>query len=141
MENKEITPSQILNLKYYLLSLVLIATVVLSPIGIGLAFWKYLVVKNTKYIFTEERMKISSGVFNKIFDEIEYYRIRDYSVVQPFLYRIFGCGNISLHTSDRTHQYIILEAIKDSEELKDFIRNMVEKSRRAKGVREIDVEA
>lgn len=141
MENKEINPSQILNFKSYLLAFVLTATVVLSPIGIGLAIWKYLVVKNTKYIFTAERMKISTGVFNKSFEEIEYYRIRDYSVEQPFFYRMFGCGNISLHTSDRTHPHVFLEAIKDSEELKDFIRNMVEKSRTAKGVREIDVES
>lgn len=141
MENKEINPSQILNLKSYLLAFVLTATVVLSPIGICLAIWKYLVVKNTKYIFTAERMKISTGVLNKSFEEIEYYRIRDYSVEQPFFYRMFGCGNIILHTSDRTHPNVFLEAIKDSEELKDFIRNMVEKSRTTKGVREIDVES
>lgn len=141
MNEREISPHQIINFKYYVLSFLLIITVIGAPIGIGLAFWKYLVTKNTKYIFTDERLKTKSGVFNKYFDEFEYYRIRDYSVTQPFFYRLFGCGTIVLHTSDRTDPTFTLEAIKNSEEVKELIRNLVERARKNKGVRDLEVQS
>ncbi len=140
MNEKVITPHQIINFKYYVLAGVLIATVIGSPIGIALAIWKYLVAKNTQYIFTEERLKLKSGVFNKYFDEFEYYRIRDYSVTQPFFYRLFGCGNIVLHTSDRTDPTFLIEAVENSEELKELIRTLVERARKNKGVRDLEVQ-
>lgn len=49
--------------------------------------------------------------------------MRDYSIEKPFIYNIFGLGNIILTSSDKTNPYIKLEALKDIENLKNKIRN------------------
>jgi uncharacterized membrane protein YdbT with pleckstrin-like domain len=91
-----------------------------------------------KYEITNERLFIFSGVFSRMREEIELYRIKDYEVFQPFYIRLFGLSNILIHTSDRTSPVIMLMAINKGYKIADLIRENVEKQRRQKGVREID---
>jgi hypothetical protein len=70
--------------------------------------------------------------------EIELYRIRDYMVVRPLWFRIFGLGNIIIKTSDLTVPEYTFIGIKNPYKVCDMIRNNVEKMRMLKGVREID---
>jgi len=130
------TPSHVLHLPEYLLWVLLSPLVV--PIFIGL--WRWLVVRTTRYELTTERLKTSQGVFSKKLDELELYRVRDYKLDQPFLLRLFGLGNITLQTSDRSHPEIVIRAIRESEALRDQIRGAVESCRTRKNVREVDYE-
>jgi uncharacterized membrane protein YdbT with pleckstrin-like domain len=102
--------------------------------------WKWLVVKNTKYELTTERLRMRHGVLNKKTDELELYRVRDYKLDQPFFLRIFSLGNIILQTSDKSHPHIVLEAIPNGEDLREQLRTYVEACRTRKGVRELDIE-
>lgn len=101
--------------------------------------WKWLVSKNTLYEVTNERITVKSGVFNLVTDECELYRIRDYSLYQPFFLRIFGVSTIVLETSDRTNPIVILEGVADGKALLSQIRNLVEDCRKNKGVRDLDI--
>ena len=108
------------------------------PIFIGLA--RYLQTKNKIYELTTERLKITEGVFSKITDTLELYRVKDVETRQPFLYRMFGVENVQLNTSDTSSPVVFIEAIPSTVALSDKIRNQVEAIRQQKGVREIDVE-
>ena len=102
--------------------------------------WKWLVIKNTKYELTTERLRTRHGVLNKKTDELELYRIRDYKLDQPFFLRLFSLGNIVLQTSDRSHPEVTLKAIPNGEELREQLRTHVEACRTKKRVREVDFE-
>jgi uncharacterized membrane protein YdbT with pleckstrin-like domain len=108
------------------------------PIFIALA--RYLQTKNKVYELTTERLKTTEGVFSKVTDTLELYRVKDLEKRQPFFYRLVGVENVSLNTSDASSPFILIEAIPSSVGLADKIRNQVEAVRAQKGVREIDVE-
>ena len=108
------------------------------PIFIALA--RYLQTKCKIYELTTERLKITEGVFSKVTDTLELYRVKDIETRQPFLYRMFRVENVQMNTSDTSSPFIFMEAIPCSVGLADKIRNQVEIIRQQKGVREIDIE-
>lgn len=108
------------------------------PIFIALA--RYLQTKNKVYELTTERLKTTEGVFSKVTDTLELYRVKDLEKRQPFFYRLVGVENVALNTSDASSPFILIEAIPSSVGVADKIRNQVEAVRAQKGVREIDVE-
>ena len=130
------TSSQWKNFGTYLLCALFCWLIV--PIFIALA--RYLQTKNKIYELTTERLKITEGVFSKITDTLELYRVKDLETRQPFLYRMFGVENLQLNTSDNSSPVVFIEAVPSTVALGDKIRNQVEAIRQQKGVREIDVE-
>ena len=108
------------------------------PIFIALS--RYLQTKNKIYELTTERLKITEGIFSKVTDTLELYRVKDLETRQPFLYRMFGVENVQMNTSDTSSPFIFIEAIPSAVGLGDKIRNQIEAIRAQKGVREIDVE-
>src|ERR1700704_384817 len=108
------------------------------PIFIALA--RYLQTKCKIYEVTSERLKTTEGVFSKVTDTLELYRVKDIETRQPFLYRLCGIENVQLNTSDTSSPFVPIEAIPHHVGLGDKIRNQVETIRQQKGVREIDVE-
>ena len=108
------------------------------PIFIALA--RYLQTKNKIYELTTERLKTTEGVFNKVTDTLELYRVKDIETRQPFLYRMFHIENIAVNTSDASSPFILVEAIPSTVGFADKMRNQAEVVRVQKGVREIDVE-
>jgi uncharacterized membrane protein YdbT with pleckstrin-like domain len=129
-------PSQVINLGSY----ILLGLFFWLVIPLFVILWKWLVVKNTKYELTTERLRMRHGVFNKNLDELELYRVRDYKLDQPFLLRMFSLGNVILQTSDKTHPTVVIKAVPNSEELREQLRTHVEACRTRKGVREVDIE-
>ena len=130
------TSSQWKNFGVYILCALFCWLVV--PIFIALA--RYLQTKNKIYELTTERLKITEGIFSKVTDTLELYRVKDLETRQPFLYRLVGVENVQLNTSDTSSPFIFIEAIPRAAGLGDKIRNQVEIIRQQKGVREIDVE-
>jgi uncharacterized membrane protein YdbT with pleckstrin-like domain len=109
-------------------------------VPIFIALVRYLQTKNKIYELTSERLKITEGIFSKVTDTLELYRVKDIETRQPFLYRLFGVENIQMNTSDTSSPFIFIEAIPHTVGLADKIRNQVEIIRQQKGVREIDIE-
>lgn len=130
------TPSQIVNLKAFLI----MGAFFWLAVPVFVIVWKWLVIKNTRYELTTERLIFRKGVLNKTVDELELYRIRDYRLKKPLYLRIFSLGNIILTTSDRSHPEFVLIAIRDSDKLREDLRRFVEVCRARRGVREIDFE-
>lgn len=157
------SPSQVINLSHYLLlGLVflviaiggglLVASmeqahgaaiailVVLAVVPLAIAWWKWLIVSNTRYELTTQRLRTRRGVLNKHLDELELYRVRDYKLEQPFFLRLFSLSTVILQTSDKSNQVLVLKAIGRGDELREQMRTYVEEARMRRGVREIDMD-
>src|SRR5260370_27225440 len=84
---------------------------ILLAVPIFIAGNRYLQTKCKVYELTSERLKMSEGVFSKVTDTLEVYRVKDIETRQPFLYRLCGIGNVHLHTSDTSSPFVLIEAI------------------------------
>ena len=143
-------PSQLINFNIFLLSGIVVLLIIILSIYLwgwlfylivlpcGYALQKWLILRSYGYELTNERLRVTTGIFTKSFEEIELYRIRDYSIVQPFFLRLFSLGNVILKTSDKTMPDVTISAIKDFIKVKDKIRARVEILRREKDIKEID---
>jgi uncharacterized membrane protein YdbT with pleckstrin-like domain len=108
------------------------------PIFIALA--RYLQTKCKIYELTTERLKITQGVFSKVTDTLELYRVKDLETRQPFLHRLVGIENIQINTSDLSTPFVFVEAVPTGVGFGDKLRNQVEIIRTQKRVRELDLE-
>jgi uncharacterized membrane protein YdbT with pleckstrin-like domain len=115
-------------------------TLLLLVVPIFMALSRYLQTKSKTYELTNERLKITEGVFSKTTDTLELYRVKDLETRQPFLYRMVRVENVQLNTSDSSSPSVFIEAVPSAVMLADKIRTEVEAIRAQKGVREIDVE-
>jgi uncharacterized membrane protein YdbT with pleckstrin-like domain len=141
----EVSPSQILNLKAFLISLVLAAAIIVTAIYSGVneiyyllaipvlyALWKWIELRTTKLKVTDQRIILRQGVFSKTTNETELYRVRDSKIDEPFFYRVFGCGNIHIFTTDEAEAKLLFQGYKKPHWLKDQIRNFAEICRQKK---------
>jgi uncharacterized membrane protein YdbT with pleckstrin-like domain len=135
----ELHPSQILNLKAFSFALLGVIAVsaaavltgnnlllLLWIIPIGYALIRWLVVRSMTVRITDQRIIVSEGVFNKTTNETELYRVRDSSIEEPFFFRLFKLGNISIYTTDESDATLKLVAFKKPHWIKDQVRNYSE---------------
>jgi membrane protein YdbS with pleckstrin-like domain len=108
------------------------------PLALALAH--YLRTKAKIYELTNERLKITEGVFSRVTDTLELYRVKDLETRQPFSSRLCGLEDVQLNSSDTSTPFVIIDAVPSRLGLADKIRNAVETIRAQKQVREIDVE-
>jgi uncharacterized membrane protein YdbT with pleckstrin-like domain len=130
------TASQKKNIGLYTLAVLFCWLIV--PIFIAIT--RFLQTKCHVIELTSERLKITEGIFSKVTETLELYRVKDIEVRQPFISRIFGIENIQVSTSDLSSPVILLEGIPTTVGLADKLRNQVEIIRTQKRVREIDIE-
>jgi uncharacterized membrane protein YdbT with pleckstrin-like domain len=84
---------------------------------------------------TSQRLRVSRGVFSKRTDELELYRVRDITFVQPFQLRMFHKGSLELITDDATTPALVLAGIPADPALRDQFRAAVEECRDRKRAR------
>lgn len=113
--------------------------ILLSPLAYMLA--KVLLIKSVKYEISSERIRITTGIFSKQTNAMELYRVKDYTLKEPFFYRLFHLGTITILTSDHSTPQIIMKAIPSARQLMDELRKHVELRRDLKKVREVDFDS
>lgn len=99
--------------------------------------YKFLYIKSMAYKITREQIVYTRGVFTITTDNIELYRVKDFTVKRPFLMRVIKAMNFYLITSDKTHPILDMIGIPKSN-IDQVVRKLVEEQRRIKGVREFD---
>ena len=102
-------------------------------------FFEFMRISSTRFVLTNERMKIRTGLFSRKFEDVELFRVKDYQLIQPLSLRFFGLSTIILFSSDRSTPLVKLYAIEDGLVVRDKIRRCVNASRQRMGVREIDI--
>lgn len=88
----------------------------------------------TKYALDEERLYIDSGFLKTESDEVRLYRIMDVSLTRTLRQRIWGLGDIHVHSSDKTLRDFTIKAVKHPKDVKELISNNVEIQRDKKRV-------
>lgn len=160
-------PSQLMNLQTFLLTILSIPIVILLkimleeqqvssilpeklavhvdrfPIYLSVyvminLFWQILKVWCIRYEIDPEKLKYSSGITLRKHEFVENYRIKDFLIEKPLVYRIFDLGNLTIYTSDKTTPILHLYAIRKPDERYKILRGLVELSRKEKHVYEID---
>ena len=66
------SPSPLIHLGLYL------SCVLLLPLPFAL--WRYWQIRSTRYTLTAERLVCQQGILHRIQDEVELYRIKDYTI-------------------------------------------------------------
>ena len=108
------------------------------PIFFALVY--YLQTKCKVFELTTQRLKITSGIFTKVTETLELYRVKDIETQQPFFSRLVGIENVQMTTSDASSPFVLIEAVPSSVGFADKLRNQVEIIRQQKRVREIDID-
>jgi uncharacterized membrane protein YdbT with pleckstrin-like domain len=93
------------------------------------------------YRVTTRRIVVETGILSKRLEQIDLYRIHDYTVHRPFAQRLMGTGNIELKTFDKTTPELEIFGIKtDVVSLYERLRRATEQDKAGRGVRMIDYE-
>ena len=119
-----------------------VGTLVAAILTLGL--WlivRWLKTIGTSYRITTRRIVVESGVLSKRLEQIDLYRIADYTVERPFGQRLMGTGNLLLRTFDKTSPVLDVRCIKtDVVALYERVRAATEADKTRRGVRMVDYE-
>lgn len=88
----------------------------------------------TVYKLTEEKLLINTGLFNINQEEVRLYRIFDVTLKRSLGQRIFGLGTIHCCSADKTTPEFDIKNIKNSEQVKEMLSDMIETQRQKKKV-------
>ena len=125
---------QVTNAGVFLLALLLCWLV----LPVAWALYCYLRTANHRYILTDQRLLVQSGIIVKRVETLELYRVKDLSVSGTLLQTMFGRGQIILRSTDTTNPVLLINAVPNAIGVSQLIRNTVEACRAAKGVRAFD---
>lgn len=127
-------PSQWIHFKIYLLCFLFCWLI----IPVFYALYKFLEVKCTDIEINRETISIRTGILSKSTEDIDLFRIRDIELFEPFVYRWFGIGIVTLHTSDKTAGDYQLRGIHDPKGWISKLKVLVDARQESKRTREID---
>ena len=100
---------------------------------LGIA-WVYYWVHSlaTRYEITSQRVRIERGIFSKVKDSVEVFRIDHFDLHKPLGMRLLGNCMLHLRSSDSSFPTIILYGIPNLEQLADKLRecSLRERTRR-----------
>ena len=88
----------------------------------------------TKYELSREKLVIKTGFFTQSQDEVRLYRILDLSLKRSLTQRMFGLGTIQCHSVDKTMKNFEIKNIKNSENVKNQLSDLIEEARRSNRV-------
>lgn len=83
----------------------------------------------TKYTIEEDVLTIQSGLFTTVENDCYMYKIQDVQHEASLLEKIFGIGTVICFTGDTTHPKLIIQHIKHSKDVKNFILKASEEAR------------
>lgn len=104
-------------------------------IGLPVLFSIWYRVYSKKYRLTTQRLFIERGLIARQIDEVELFRLKDVTVSQGILQRIFRAGAVTVISTDDTNPRVVLQNIGCPVEIKEHIRKAGGEARRREGVR------
>lgn len=96
------------------------------------ALYLYILEISREYILTSERLVIRYGIFLRVEDEVELYRVVDVTQGVNLLQRLVSVGNLRVISTDRTGT-VVMPAIKKTSQVRNAIRVVAEKCKSTKG--------
>jgi uncharacterized membrane protein YdbT with pleckstrin-like domain len=121
-----------------------VGALVVVIVTLGLALLPYWWRSRSRhYRVTTRRIVVEVGLLSKRLEQVDLYRVSDYTVERPFAQRILGTGNLILRTLDKTSPIVAINGIKtDVVALYERVRAATETEKTKRGaLRLMEVEA
>ena len=83
----------------------------------------------TKYVIKEDMITVDTGVFTKVENDCYMYKVQDVEHTASIWERMAGLGPIVCYTGDTTHPKLLIEHIRNSKAIKEFILKESEEAR------------
>lgn len=83
----------------------------------------------TKYTVKEDMLTVSEGFFRTVENDCYMYKVQDVTHSASLVEKMFGLGTVICYTGDTTHPQLVLQHIKRSKEIKEFILKESEEAR------------
>lgn len=83
----------------------------------------------TKYVIKEDMITVDTGVFTKVENDCYMYKVQDVEHTASIWERMVGLGTIVCYTGDTTHPKLLIEQIRNSKQIKEFILKESEEAR------------
>ena len=100
---------------------------------LGIAYLVYWVKSlSTQYQITSQRVRVEHGIFSKMKDNVELFRIDHFDLHKPLGMRLVGHCLLHLRSSDMNFPSVMIYGIPDLEQLADTLRecSLKERTRR-----------
>ena len=83
----------------------------------------------TKYVIKEDMITVDTGVFTEVENDCYMYKVQDVEHTASIWERMAGLGTIVCYTGDTTHPKLLIEHIRNSKAIKEFILKESEEAR------------
>ena len=83
----------------------------------------------TRYMIKEDMITVATGVFTKVENDCYMYKVQDVEHTASIWERMAGLGTIVCYTGDTTHPKLLIEHIRNSKQIKEFILKESEEAR------------
>ena len=83
----------------------------------------------TKYMIKEDLITIDTGFFKTVENDCYMYKVQDVQHSASLCEKIFRLGTVTCFTGDTTHPQLVMEHIRNSRAIKDFILEQSENAR------------
>ena len=83
----------------------------------------------TKYFIREDMITVDNGFFTKTENDCYMYKVQDVEHTASIWERMVGLGTIVCYTGDTTHPKLLIEHIRNSKQIKEFILKESEEAR------------
>lgn len=83
----------------------------------------------TKYTVKEDMITVDEGLLKTVENDCYMYKVQDVTRSASLIEKIFGLGTVICYTGDTTHPQLLLQHIRHSREVKDFILKESEEAR------------
>ena len=88
-----------------------------------------------RYVVTTDRIRLFSGLLSKGVENIELVRLQDVDYTQGLSERVLGIGDIALRSADASEPVVVMNNVKDPEQVSQIIRKAWLDARKRYGVR------
>jgi len=95
---------------------------------------RVLLYLNTYYVFTTQRLRLRQGIFSREMNQMELFRVKDFSVVEPLWGRLMGYAHVRVLSTDRLAGDVLLLALPGGVKTMDKIRLAVQSARSETGI-------
>lgn len=113
----------------------------LTALAFLIVGWIWMVNLAARFDICPDRLIVRRGIFVKSLDEIELYRVKDIRLDFSLINQMAGIGTITVTSSDETTRGapLHLRHVEQAAARRETLRDLVDKARQKRRVREIDM--
>lgn len=113
----------------------IILTFITAGVWIIVPIVKIISLSAKNYKITDQRIIITEGILSRKENEVELFRVRDLSVKQGIMQKMFNVGDITVRSAEVSQSTLFIKGIENAYEIREQLRNSMLQSRKDNNVR------